>query len=128
MHEDPKVPNFVTFEQLRGDFELRAGMTLAVEPMVVAGRRDVKMLADQWTVITKDKKPAAHFEHTIAATSLRNRWSHRWKAGDAVRSIIQISAAQPHPLPISRFACGELVEPACNARYRLRAGRILAPK
>lgn len=69
MHEDPKVPNFVTFEQLRGDFELRAGMTLAVEPMVVAGRRDVKMLADQWTVITEDKQPAAHFEHTVAVTS-----------------------------------------------------------
>jgi len=69
MHEDPKVPDFVTFEQLHGDFELRAGMTLAVEPMVVAGRRDVKMLADQWTVITEDKQPAAHFEHTVAVTS-----------------------------------------------------------
>ncbi len=69
MHEDPKVPNFVTFEQLRGDFELRPGMTLAVEPMVVAGRRDVKLLADQWTVITEDRQPAAHFEHTIAVTS-----------------------------------------------------------
>jgi len=69
MHEDPKVPNFVTFEQLRGDFELRPGMTLAVEPMVVAGRRDVKLLADQWTVITEDRLPAAHFEHTVAITS-----------------------------------------------------------
>jgi methionyl aminopeptidase len=69
MHEDPKVPNFVTFEQLRGDFELRPGMTLAVEPMVVAGRRDVKLLSDQWTVVTEDEKPAAHFEHTVAVTS-----------------------------------------------------------
>ena len=68
MHEDPKVPNFVTFEQLRGDFELRPGMTLAVEPMVVAGRRDVKLLSDQWTVITEDRLPAAHFEHTVAVT------------------------------------------------------------
>ena len=70
MHEDPKVPNFVTFEQLRGDFELRPGMTLAVEPMVVAGRRDVKLLADQWTVITEDRLPAAHFEHTVAVTPM----------------------------------------------------------
>jgi methionyl aminopeptidase len=69
MHEDPKVPNFVTFEQLRGDFELRPGMTLAVEPMVVAGRRDVKLLSDQWTVVTEDDKPAAHFEHTVAVTA-----------------------------------------------------------
>ncbi len=68
MHEDPKVPNFVTFEQLRGDFELRPGMTLAIEPMVVAGKRDVRLLEDQWTVVTEDGKPAAHFEHTVAIT------------------------------------------------------------
>ena len=68
IHEDPKVPNFVTPEQLRGDFKIRPGMTLAVEPMVVAGRRDVQLLEDGWTVITEDRKPAAHFEHTIAIT------------------------------------------------------------
>jgi methionyl aminopeptidase len=68
MHEDPKVPNFVTAEQLRGDFKLRAGMTLAVEPMVVMGRRDVALLDDQWTVVTEDRAAAAHFEHTIAVT------------------------------------------------------------
>lgn len=68
MHEDPKVANFVTAEQLRGDFKLRPGMTLAVEPMVVMGRRDVDLLPDNWTVVTKDGKPAAHFEHTVAVT------------------------------------------------------------
>ncbi len=68
MHEEPKVPNFVTSEQLRGDFELRPGMTLAVEPMVVAGRRDVRQLEDKWTVVTEDGRSAAHFEHTIAVT------------------------------------------------------------
>ena len=68
IHEDPKVPNFVTPEQLRSDFKLRPGMTLAVEPMVVAGRRDVTLLDDGWTVITEDHRPAAHFEHTIAVT------------------------------------------------------------
>jgi len=69
MHEDPKVPNFVSFEQLRGDFVLRPGMTLAVEPMVVAGRRDVQLLPDGWTVVTEDAQRAAHFEHTVAVTS-----------------------------------------------------------
>lgn len=69
MHEDPKVPNFVSFEQLRGDFVLRNGMTLAVEPMVVAGRRDVQLLADGWTVVTEDSHRAAHFEETVAVTS-----------------------------------------------------------
>ncbi len=68
MHEDPKVPNFVTPEQLRGDFRLRPGMTLAVEPMVVTGHRDVQQLADGWTIVTEDGLPAAHFEHTIAVT------------------------------------------------------------
>lgn len=68
MHEDPKVANFVTAEQLRGDFKLRPGMTLAVEPMVVMGRRDVDLLSDNWTVVTKDRKAAAHFEHTVAMT------------------------------------------------------------
>jgi methionyl aminopeptidase len=68
MHEDPKVANFVTGEQLRGDFKLKPGMTLAVEPMVVMGRRDVTLLPDQWTVVTEDSLPAAHFEHTIAVT------------------------------------------------------------
>ncbi len=69
MHEEPKVPNFVSAEQMRGDFKLRAGMTLAVEPMVVIGRRDVALLDDQWTVVTEDRSAAAHFEHTIAVTA-----------------------------------------------------------
>jgi methionyl aminopeptidase len=68
MHEDPKVPNFVTQEHLRGDFKLRPGMTLAIEPMVVMGRRDVDLLPDGWTVVTHDGLPAAHFEHTVAVT------------------------------------------------------------
>ena len=68
MHEEPKLPNFVSQEQLRGDFKLRAGMTLAVEPMVVMGSRDVTLLEDGWTAVTEDGLPAAHFEHTIAVT------------------------------------------------------------
>jgi methionyl aminopeptidase len=68
MHEDPKVPNFVSAEQMRGDFKLRAGMTLALEPMVVMGRRDVALMDDQWTVVTEDRSAAAHFEHTVAVT------------------------------------------------------------
>jgi methionyl aminopeptidase len=70
MHEEPKVANFVTAEQLRGDFKLRPGMTLAVEPMVVAGDREVKLLDDNWTVVTADGRPAAHFEHTVAVTEV----------------------------------------------------------
>ncbi len=68
MHEEPKVANFVTQEQRRGDFVLRPGMTLAVEPMVLMGRRDVEMAEDGWTVYSRDRKPAAHYEHTVAIT------------------------------------------------------------
>ena len=70
MHEEPKVPNFTNGEQLRGDFKLRPGMTLAVEPMVVAGRREVRVLPDEWTMVTEDGRPAAHFEHTVAVTEV----------------------------------------------------------
>lgn len=70
MHEDPKVPNFVAKEFLkRGDFYLQPGMTLAVEPMVIAGKPEVELLSDGWTVVTKDHTPAAHWEHTIAITA-----------------------------------------------------------
>jgi methionyl aminopeptidase len=70
MHEDPKVPNFVSDEfKKRGDFYLQAGMTLAVEPMVILGQPDVVVLNDAWTVVTKDSTPAAHYEHTIAVTA-----------------------------------------------------------
>ena len=68
MHEDPKLPNFVSNELLRNDFRLRKGMILAVEPMVNLGTWKVKVLDDGWTIVTSDLKPAAHFEHTIAIT------------------------------------------------------------
>lgn len=66
MHEDPKVPNFVSRELLNNDILLKEGMVLAVEPMVNMGRAQVRTLSDGWTVVTRDNKCAAHFEHTIA--------------------------------------------------------------
>ncbi len=70
MHEDPKVPNFVSDDfRKRGDFYLQPGMTLAVEPMVILGNAEVVVLDDRWTVVTKDSTPAAHYEHTIAVTA-----------------------------------------------------------
>ncbi len=68
MHEDPKVPNFTNAEQRKGDFIIRKGMTFAVEPMLVIGKRKVKTLRDGWTVVTKSGNPACHFEHTVAIT------------------------------------------------------------
>jgi methionyl aminopeptidase len=66
MHEDPKLPNFVSKELLRNDIILKEGMILAVEPMVNIGSSAVRTLRDGWTVVAKDGKCSAHFEHTIA--------------------------------------------------------------
>ena len=66
MHEDPKLPNFVSRDLLRRDILLEEGMTLAVEPMVNMGISKVAVLNDGWTVVTADRKPSAHFECTIA--------------------------------------------------------------
>lgn len=66
MHEELKLPNFVSPELLRRDILLEKGMTLAVEPMVNMGTHRVDMLDDGWTVVTADRKPSAHFEHTVA--------------------------------------------------------------
>ena len=67
VHEDPQIPNFV--EKGRPSPKLKAGMTIAIEPMVNAGVAQVKVLSDGWTVLTKDGKPSAHFEHTVLVTN-----------------------------------------------------------
>jgi methionyl aminopeptidase len=66
MHEEPKVPNFVSDELLAEDIVLAAGMVLAVEPMINAGGSSVRTLGNGWTVVTRDGKCSAHFEHTLA--------------------------------------------------------------
>ncbi len=66
MHEDPKVPNFVSRELRARDIELARGMVLAVEPMVNMGSRHVQYGSDGWVIRTKDRQPSAHFENTLA--------------------------------------------------------------
>jgi methionyl aminopeptidase len=69
MHEDPQVPNFVSSQLKKHDFRLEPGLVLAIEPMVNAGSKHVRVLKDHWTVETKDRKPSVHFEHTVAMTA-----------------------------------------------------------
>ncbi|MFD2255278.1 type I methionyl aminopeptidase [Luteolibacter algae] len=65
LHEEPNVPNY----RPRGKTPtLMPGMTLAIEPMINAGVPEVRILDDGWTVITADRKPSAHFEHTVLIT------------------------------------------------------------
>jgi methionyl aminopeptidase len=66
MHEDPQVPNF---GQAGRGMKLRAGMVIAIEPMVNAGKPDVLVLGDGWTTVTADGSMSAHFEHTVAVTA-----------------------------------------------------------
>lgn len=69
MHEEPQVPNYFDEKWVRSrDFQLRPGLVLAIEPMVNAGTDKVKPLKDGWTIVTADRKPSAHFEHTVALT------------------------------------------------------------
>jgi len=65
MHEPPQVPNFGTPGT---GLTLRKGMTIAIEPMVLVGTPHTRVLADKWTVVSRDNSLTAHFEHTIAVT------------------------------------------------------------
>ena len=67
MHEEPQIPNFVDRKRNRTE-EIKPGMTLAIEPMVNLGRREVRTLSDGWTIVTADGSPSAHFEHTVLTT------------------------------------------------------------
>jgi methionyl aminopeptidase len=65
LHEEPQVPNY---GQANTGFKLRPGMVFAIEPMVNEGGPETELMADGWTVVTKDRKLSAHYEHTIAVT------------------------------------------------------------
>ncbi len=66
LHEGPEIPNYVQDVQTP---RLIEGMVIAIEPMVNVGTHKVRVLRDGWTVITNDKKPSAHFEHSVAVTA-----------------------------------------------------------
>lgn len=65
MHEEPQVPNY---GRPGTGPVLREGWVIAIEPMINLGHQDVRVLSDGWTVVTKDGRPSAHFEHTVAIT------------------------------------------------------------
>lgn len=69
LHEDPQVPNYGSKGK---GMLLKPGMVIAIEPMINAGKPEVKVLNDGWTAVTADRKWSAHFEHTIAITEHGN--------------------------------------------------------
>ena len=64
-HEEPQV---LHYGQAGTGFELKAGMTFTIEPMINQGKRHTKLLSDDWTVVTKDRSLSAQWEHTILVT------------------------------------------------------------
>ncbi len=65
LHESPQIPNF---GKKGHGIRLKPGMVLAIEPMINQGTYEIRILADNWTAVTKDGKLSAHFEHTVAIT------------------------------------------------------------
>ncbi len=84
MHEDPPVPNYG--KRGRG-VQLKNGMCLAIEPMITMGQRNIWLLPDKWSIITRDNKPAAHYEHTIA---VRKGKADILSSFEEIEKIIQI--------------------------------------
>jgi methionyl aminopeptidase len=68
MHEDPQVPNYVDEHTLKRDLVLKEGLCIAIEPMLNAGGPEVRVLDDDWTVVTKDGSLSAHWEDSVAVT------------------------------------------------------------
>jgi methionyl aminopeptidase len=66
MHEDPQVPNYG--KQGRGRV-IQEGLVIAIEPMINMGSRHVRQLKDGWSIVTRDGKPSAHFEHDVAVVN-----------------------------------------------------------
>jgi len=98
MHEDPQVPNYGN--PMRG-MPLKVGMTIALEPMVLAGRPEVRVLADQWTVASADGQRTAHFEHTVAVT----------ENGPWILTALDTDLDEPAALRYNGYFAGRL-EPA----------------
>ena len=65
MHQDPDVPNY---GKAGHGYKLKKGMAICIEPMITLGSRAIEMLGDEWTIVTRDGKPASHYENTILIT------------------------------------------------------------
>jgi methionyl aminopeptidase len=91
LHEEPQVPNF---GQPGKGPKLKAGMVLAIEPMIAAGEWDVEILEDNWTAVTKDRGLSAHYEHTVAIT----------QDGHEILSLLKEGKKDTHYIKESHYA------------------------
>jgi methionyl aminopeptidase len=98
MHEDPQVPNYGTAGK---GMALRPGMTIALEPMVLAGRPETQVLGDGWTVASMDGQLTAHFEHTVAVTA----------SGPVVLTALEQPLLEGRPAWYTGYFAGRLGRP-----------------
>ena len=112
MHEDPMVPNYGR----RGNGTLlKEGMCIAIEPMVTMGDKAVVLAPDKWSVLTRDHRPAAHYEHTIA---IRRGKSEILSSFEEIESIVgKISESMAKQAAIEQD--GTIVEALSNAMFRV---------
>jgi methionyl aminopeptidase len=94
LHEEPQVPNYGTRGQRP---RLKAGMTLAIEPMVNMGTEQVRVLSDKWTAITRDRKPSAHYEHVVLITE------HEPEVLTLRKRMFPKGVEELKPLPVSEL-------------------------
>ena len=130
MHEDPKVPNFVSEELLADDILLTEGMVLAVEPMINAGGYGVRTLGNGWTVVTRDGKCSAHFEHTIAIVKggceVLTRATVAFMAKkDSIRLQAKVVEALPNAMFRVELENGHKVLAHVSGKMRMNFIRIL---
>ena len=133
MHEEPEIPNFA---QKRKGIKLAAGMTLAIEPMITAGRYDVAWMDDGWTVVTEDGSLASHYENTILITdgdpeilSLQHPISIRREKNMSKADVIEIEGTVVEKLPNAMFQVelenGHQVLAHISGKLRMNYIRIL---
>ena len=130
MHEEPRVPNFVSDELLANDIVLQEGMILAVEPMINMGTHAVRTLKDGWTVVTKDGKCSAHFEHTIAIVAggcevLTAEIAKYMTKKDAIRVEAKVIDALPNAVFKVELENGHQILAHVSGKMRMHFIRIL---
>ena len=104
--------------------KLKAGMTLAIEPMVNMGTAEVKVLGDQWTVVTADSKPSAHFEHTVLVTRGEPEIL-TWARKDAIEVEGKVIELLPNTMFRVELPNGKRILAHISGKMRLHFIRIL---
>lgn len=128
LHEEPDIPNY---GKAGVGPTLKAGMTLAIEPMLNLGTRKVFMTENDWTIITQDNKPSAHFEHTVLVTKdgyeiLTKEW---WSLANNKEEKIEIDGKVLDVIPGGKYkvelANGYVIEAHVSGKIRMNMIRIL---